>query len=216
MGFMGVSSAATAGGAGAAGGGTLLAAAPLISAFSGAISAGGNASAQRSVLQYQQGVAQGNALLAEQRATDALTQGAQAVGDLQQRVGQVKGAQRASFAANGVDLKVGSPVQIAASTDWARDVDIATIRNNAARSAWGYRVQGANAGAQAGAYGAAAGAVSPIASSASSLLGSASGVASKWYDIYKNGGFGSTGPTNLTDNAESGSSLYSSSGLFGN
>lgn len=191
MGFLNTAAAAAAGGGA---NGTLLAATPVISAIGRAANAAGNASAQRAVLGYQQSVAQGNALLADQQATDALSQGTYAEMNLRQRTAQVKGAQRAAFAANGVALNEGSPAQVAASTDAMRDADIATIRNNAARQAWGYRMQAGNYGARGKAFGAAADAVSPVTSGATSLLGSANGVASKWYDIYKNGGFSGSTP----------------------
>ena len=212
MSFLGISSAGSVGaGAGASTmgtGGTLLAAAPVISAVSGGISAIGTANAQRSVLQYQQSVAQANQLLANQQATDALSQGTYAEMNLRTKAAQIKGEQQAGFGANGVALNEGSPVAVAASTDAMRDADIATIRNNAARAAWGYTVQGGNYGARANALGSAAGAVSPVASGATSLLGSASGVAGKWYDLYKNGAFGTSAP----DPMPSGSSVFSSSG----
>lgn len=211
MSFLGTSAAATAGGAG--GGGTLLAAAPLISAVGGAVGAFGNASAQRAVLQYQQKVAEGNAILADYQAIDALSQGVRAEMDLRKSAAQLKGKQRAAFAANGVALNEGSPAAVIAATDTMRDADLATIRNNAARAAWGYRRQGANSTSRANAFGSAAGAVSPALAGASSLLGSAGGVAGRWYDLYKSGAFGTSAPP--TDVRESGSSLFSSSGLFG-
>lgn len=214
MGFMGTSSAATAGGAGAAGasgGGTLLAAAPLISAVGGAASAFGNAAAQRATLQYQQKVAEGNAILADYQAIDALSQGARAEVDLRKAAAQLKGKQRAALAANGVALNEGSPAAVIAATDTMRDADIATLRNNAARAAWGYRMQGANSTSRAGALGSAAGAVNPLLSGASSLLGSASGVAGRWYDLYKSGAFGTSAP----DELPTGSSVTSSTSLFG-
>lgn len=210
MGFLNTSAAATAGGAASSGAGTFLAAAPVVSAIGNVAGAIGTASAQRATLQYQQAVAQGNALLAEQQAIDARSQGTYAEMDLRQRARQVKGAQRAAFAASGVALNEGSPVQIAASTDAMRDADIATIRNNAARQAWGYTVQGGNYGARGRALGAAADAVSPLASGASSLLGSASGVASKWYDLYKSGALGSSAPPAASTGGGRGTYLFES------
>lgn len=214
------SSAGSVDTAGASTGGSLLTgvaqlAPSLISAGTKAYSASNTATAQQSVLNYQSGVSSANAQLAELRAQDATRQGTLSEMDLRSRVKQVKGQQRAAFAANGVALNEGSPVQVAASTDWVRDVDIATIRNNAARAAFGYRQQAANATAQAGAYSAGAGAVNPGLSATTSLLGSAGSISQKWYDIYKNGGFGTSAPAVDTPTGDEGvgSSLYSSSGF---
>jgi hypothetical protein len=214
------SSAGSVGTAGASTGGSLLTgvaqlAPSLISAGTQAYTASNTASAQQSVLNYQSGVTNANAELAELRAQDATRQGVLSEMDLRSRVKQVKGQQRAAFAANGVALNEGSPVQVAASTDWVRDVDIATIRNNAARSAFGYRTQGANATAQARGYAAGAGTINPSQSAITSLLGSAGSISQKWYDIYKNGGFGTSAPAvDTTTGGEGfGSSLFSSSGF---
>lgn len=58
---------------------------------------------------------------------------------------QVVGAQRAAFGAAGVDVNVGSPAQIRAETENIAARDIAQIRLNAEREAWGIRTQARNA-----------------------------------------------------------------------
>jgi len=156
------------------------------------------------LLQYQQQNALTNQTLANQRAADAIQQGENQAVQLSQKARQLKGSQRAAFAANGVRLDSGSPVAVQASTDYMRDVDLATIRANAARAAWGQQVQASNFGANAAAYGAAANQVSPIGSAATSLLGSASGVAGQWYNLYKNGGFGGAPDTSFDNPADYG------------
>ncbi|WP_137924655.1 hypothetical protein [Cupriavidus sp. 2SB] len=195
---------------GGSGGGFMSLAPSIIGAIGGAATAGNKASGQRAVADYNATIAENNANLAELQAQDAVTRGRQAESDLYRQTGQLMGRQRANTAANGVSLNEGSPVNIEASTRYMRDVDLATLRNNAARSAWGYNVQADNYRAQSKAYRAAGDASSPGAAAATSLLGSAAGVSSKWYDIYKNTGSG-TG----TDTMPSGSSVFSSSGFFG-
>ena len=62
---------------------------------------------------------------------------------------QVLGAQRASLAANGIDLTQGSAQDLLSTTKFMGAQDVATIQSNAARTAWGYQVQGSNESAQA-------------------------------------------------------------------
>jgi hypothetical protein len=184
----------------------------VVSAIGGAATSGAAASGRRAVANYNASIAENNASLAQLQAQDTITRGRESESDLYRQSGQLMGRQRANAAANGISLNEGSPAAIEASTRYMRDVDLATLRNNAARSAWGYNVQADNYRSQANAYRAAADASSPTASVATSLLGSASGVSSKWYDLYKNAGNGSS---SSADVMPSGSSVFSSSGFFG-
>ena len=70
-------------------------------------------------------------------------------------------------------LDEGSAVDILSSTDYANEMDAQTIQANAARSAWGYRTQGANYSDNAASLRAGAGAVSSGSAAGMSLLGSA-------------------------------------------
>lgn len=83
-----------------------------------------------------------NAAIAELGAQSALSAGEKEIASYTMQVGQVKGKQRASMAANGVDLGVGSAAEVQASTEIVKEIDKKTIAANAARSAWGYRAQG--------------------------------------------------------------------------
>jgi hypothetical protein len=95
---------------------------------------------------------------------------------------QVKGAQRAAMAANGVDLGSDTPNRVLTSTDLVGEVDAQTIASNALHAAWGYRTQGAQSRA-------AASAISPGTSALTTLMGGASQVASSWYSMNKAGAF---------------------------
>jgi len=185
---------ASAGGAGAAtsGAGSLLGGGGGYGALIGAgVNALGqaksaelSAASQKTELANQAYVSNLNSALAELQAQDAIRQGVQAGIDVRQRARQVKGAQRAAFAANGVNVNEGSPAAVQRSTDYIRDVDVATLANNAARTAFGYRVNAANATARGAALQAGADAISPGMAGATSLLGSASSIADKWYKRY--------------------------------
>lgn len=142
---------------------------------------------QKSSLAAQAAIAESNARIAELGAQSALNQGQREVGALTLKAGQLKSRQRASLAANGVDLGVGSAAEIQASTDIMKDIDKYTIEANAVRSAWGYRAQAVNFENEAMTKHATASAISPFGSAATSLLGSAGSVASAWYS-YAGGG----------------------------
>ena len=107
-----------------------------------------------------------NADIAAYQASQAVQNGQAEVDKLDLQVAQVKGQQRASMAANGVDLGQGSATDVLASTDLLGDRDKATTMDNALRTAWGYKVQQAeykNANAQ----------IHPGLSAFTSLFGSA-------------------------------------------
>jgi hypothetical protein len=210
--FASVASTAGSLAGGASLGGYAQLAPSLLGAISKAATASTAASGQRATANYKATVASQNAALADMQAGDVIARSGRDQSQLFQQAGLVRGRQRAATAANGIALDEGSPVNVAASTDWMRDVDLATIRNNAARQAWGYRTQADNYRTQATAYRATASAISPLAAGVTSLLGSASDVSSKWYDLYKGGALGRKAPA---DSADFGSSLFSSSGFVG-
>lgn len=86
-----------------------------------------------------------NAWAANQQARDAEKRGEEEAMQVRRRASQVKAAQRGAMAAQGVDLGVGSPAELARETDFLARLDEITVRNNAARAALGYRVQGRDA-----------------------------------------------------------------------
>lgn len=92
-----------------------------------------------------------NAQLADAQAAGAYQRGAQVIGQLRMRGAQMLGAQKAAYAGSGVDVTQGTPLQTFKQTQFMEDLDVATARNNAAREAWGYKVEGGNYSNQAGA-----------------------------------------------------------------
>lgn len=96
--------------------------------------------------QYQSGkftnaLMQQNARVAEIQAEDALSRGTEAEQLHRQQVQGLIGSQRASFAGQNVDVGSGSALDIQAETSLLGELDALTIRTNAAREAWGHRVQ---------------------------------------------------------------------------
>jgi hypothetical protein len=91
---------------------------------------------------YQQAVANQNADLAEQAARDATKRAKIEESQLREDIGQKIGAQRAAYAAGGVELgSPGSALETVADTAALGEQDVRTLRANAAREAWGYRAQ---------------------------------------------------------------------------
>jgi hypothetical protein len=69
---------------------------------------------------------------------------AQRRGDLEEQehrnqVRAMLGSQRAAFGASNVDSNTGSPLGLLVDTARFGEIDALTIRNNAAREAWGFR-----------------------------------------------------------------------------
>lgn len=151
-------------------------------------------------------VAENNAKLAEMQAVDAERRGRVAASNQGIRTNQLKGTQRATMAANGVDLSVGSAQEILNDTDYFGGIDRAAILDSAAREAWGYRTQGANYQTNAGLLRSRADGESPWMSAGTSLLTSAGKVASTWY------GGGSAGASSFSSSPMS-NLLYSNGSL---
>lgn len=99
------------------------------------------ASALRSQGSYEAAAFDRNASLAEAQAADALARGGVAAGIRGRQVRSEVGSARAAMAASGIQLDTGSALDVQADIDALGALDVATIRNNAAREAWGYRTQ---------------------------------------------------------------------------
>lgn len=156
-------------------------------AATGAVGSYYSARSQSSSLSYQAAMADTNARLAERSAQQEQYKGQREVAGLTLKAGQLKGAQRAAMAANGIDLGEGSAIDVLTSTDVMKEIDANTTTANAVRSAWGYRTQGTNYQNEALTKRASAESISPLMSGASSLLGSASSISASYYTMKKAG-----------------------------
>lgn len=136
-------------------------------------------------LNTQATLAESNARIAEMGAQSALLRGQKQAGALTLKAGQLKSRQRASMAANGIDLGVGNAAEIQASTDIMAEIDKNTIEANAVYEAFGYRSNAVNYQNDALMRRASASAISPFGAAASTLLGSAGSVASAWGNYAK-------------------------------
>ena len=93
---------------------------------------------------FENDVAERNAQLAEKQGQDALNIGNSEENRQRLQSEQQIATGRTSTAAQNVDVSSGSAAAVRASQQLVGEVDALTIRNNAAREAWGYDVEAAN------------------------------------------------------------------------
>lgn len=82
-----------------------------------------------------------NAAIADQQAADAMTRGQEREQRARAATRGIIGSQRASFAAQGVDVGTGSAADVQADAAFLGELDALTEQTNAAREAWGFKVQ---------------------------------------------------------------------------
>lgn len=93
-------------------------------------------------------IADKNAQMADYAAIDAEKRGSATASLARMKAGKMVSTQRALTGASGMDVSKGSPQQVMDETQAMGELDAQTIKNNAAREAWGYRTQGADFRAQ--------------------------------------------------------------------
>lgn len=95
------------------------------------------------------GVHDFNAAALEFQAKDAITRGQESEDIFRKQIKGVIGSQRASFAAQGVDVGTGSSEAVQEDTAYQGELDALTMRTNAAREAWGFTMSAKNETLQA-------------------------------------------------------------------
>jgi hypothetical protein len=145
------------------------------------ISAISGSAANKAAYKTQAQVSRNNAQVAEWQAEDALVRGQKSVSRQRIQTAQLKGKQRASLAANGVDLGVGSALNILSDTDYFGEIDAATLTDNSAKEAWALRAQAANYRSDSSMLQSRSDRESPALAGMTSLLTSAGRVSDRWY-----------------------------------
>jgi hypothetical protein len=147
---------------------------------------------QASSLAFQADISRINAVQAEFTAEQIMRAGNLKQGQVSLRAGKIKSSQRASMAARGIDLGVGSAVETIATTDLMKEIDMLTVNSETVRSAEAARLQRQNYMTQAAIQDvssenlyASSRTISPSMAATSSLLGSAGSVANAWYQDRK-------------------------------
>lgn len=115
-----------------------------ISGVAGLFGASSQADAMKAQGEYQKTVADFNAQLSELQSKDAIDRGGKEAAQVKEQAKQMIGSQRAIMAASGVVVDSGSAAEVQADTQKMATQDAVTIRNNAAREAWGYKTQALN------------------------------------------------------------------------
>lgn len=135
----------------------------------------------KSAYEAQAQVARNNEMIAGWQAEDALARGDRQASEVRMKSRQLKGRQRATMAANGIDLGTGSALEILTDTDYFGEIDANTVKDNASKEAWALRNQARGFSYEASMAKARAGAESPLLAAGTSLLTSAGRVSDRWY-----------------------------------
>lgn len=147
---------------------------------------------QASSMRFQSEISQLNAVQAEFTAQQIMRAGQQRQGQIGLRAGKIKSSQRASMAARGIDLGVGSAVETIATTDLMKEIDMLTVNADTVRSAESARLQRQNyltasamQDVSASNLAGSASTISPFMAAGTSILGSAGSVANAWFQDRK-------------------------------
>lgn len=148
---------------------------------------GGNA--KRDELNYQAGVADINAQIAQQNSDYAMQSGGQQSVALGIKQSQGQARIRNAQAASGLDVNSGSNKEVQDSQRLVDQMDADTLRANTARTAYGYQVQkaGAKQSAQLLRMGAENAETAGYIGAASSFVSATSSVADKWSKGFQSG-----------------------------
>lgn len=156
---------------------TLTATAIALSAAAAGATAYGvhkQAKAEKAAKNYAAGVSRNNAIIAENLAKDALDRGDIAEKQHRLRVSELKGKQKSVFAASGVDLSYGTPVDVFSDTEALGEFDALTIRNNAERESQRFKLQAYNDTVQGDLTQSQADDINPLLRGTTSLISGAS------------------------------------------
>jgi hypothetical protein len=150
----------------------------LLSAFG----ANKQGEAQQQMYNYRAQVAQINANINRQNATWARNKGESEAEQYGMKAAQQRGAIRAAQGASNIDVNSGSAVEVRRSQEKIKDIDLGTIRSNAAKIAYDYETKAvmdenqATLDIRTGEYAKEASKYK----AAESIIGSVSTVSSKW------------------------------------
>lgn len=120
---------------------TILMVAGLVLGVAGGVQ---QAKAQKAAAEAQEEQSKENAKAASAQAENAVLAGQVEEDRRRQQTRQFLASQRSAFAANNVDMSMGTPMELLGDTAAIGEQDALTIRANAAREAWGYKVDANN------------------------------------------------------------------------
>lgn len=120
----------------------------LTSAISGVQGAAGQAQSIKDQMDFQSQQTAFNIEMAQLQGEDVIARGDEQAQKVKKAAGQLKGSQRAAAAAQGIGIDTGNVADMVADTERLSTEDFISIRNNAAREAFGYKAQAVSYGAQ--------------------------------------------------------------------
>jgi hypothetical protein len=137
-------------------------------------------------LQHQSFMSTLNARAAEEDAQAIIEAGKTEASNISAAYGQAKAEQRATTAGRGIKQE-GSAAEVAASIEYAKQVDVYQVNSNAVRAAAAARAQAVNAQSEARLANVSAanvrgtaGSLNPYLAAGTSLLESAGGISQQW------------------------------------
>jgi hypothetical protein len=166
----------------ATGFGTVGLGATLAGGILGAFGENKKGESQQAMYNYKAQVAKINADIDRQNAAWARTKGETEAMQYGMKAAQQRGAIRAAQGASNIDVNTGSAKEVQRSQERIKDMDLATIRSNAAKVAYDYETKAvmdenqAGLDTMAGSYAKQAGEIG----AASSIIGTVGTVSSKW------------------------------------
>jgi len=113
----------------------------IYSAYKAGKAAKAQGAAERDAANSEADLADYNAAVSTLQAEDALARGADEESRFRSGIRGLIGSQRAGFAAGNIDVASGSALDVQADTATLGELDAVQIRTNAAREAWGFKVQ---------------------------------------------------------------------------
>lgn len=175
--------------------------ASLAGASVGAYGAIESSQAQSNAASYQAQVSENNSKIATQNANYATAAGEAQVTQQQLKTAATVGGIRASEAASGLDVNSGSDLDVQSSAKELGELDALTIRNAAAKQAYGYQVQSTSdvASGQLQEASASQDLTAGMFGATGSVLGGASSSANSYARFLQNSG-GGTAPNVLGSN----------------
>lgn len=140
---------------------------------------------RKKAYKYSARIAAENARMEEWLAKDAMRRGDQTKFAIGLKTGALKGTQRASLAARGLDIGEGSPLDLLTSTEYMGQVDLNTATDNTNKEVFGHRARARSYTNESQFYEEAADNADPFAAAAGTLMGGVGKVASSWYRLNK-------------------------------
>lgn len=89
--------------------------------------------------QENKSIARRNAELGRMRAVDSEKRGVEESQQVREEFERIKGSQKVGFATQNISLDVGNPQEVLEDTKRIAELEVNTIKNNAALEAWGFR-----------------------------------------------------------------------------